>query len=277
MATDVNTVLRVLVALDPADPRSEALDAIGSLGEAETVLEGLFVEDARILQLARVPIAREVTLTSADVRALDVSALERQLRAQALTVRRAFETAASRLGVPHSFRIARGEVVAELTESARRCDVLIIGRAPRQDRQRSWLGQAIHAVGRHPPRTIVFVQGTWQRGRSVVVLPDALDSRSRALETAARIALRDRLDLTVLASKGNELPAGLRQHLGLEHSRIRCLSVASLDAGALIDIAGAQQARVMVLPAHRQELEGEGIIKLLDELEASLALTRESD
>lgn len=220
MANDLNAVLRVLVALDPADPRGEVLDAVASLGDAETFLEGLFVEDTNILQLARLPIAREVTLTSGNVRALDISSVERQLRAQASLVRRAFESAATRLHVQHSFRIARGNVIAELTESAQQFDVLIIGRARRLARQRSWLGQAVHAVGRHAPKTVIFVQGTWQTGRSVVVLPDGFEQESRALATAARIATKDRLDLTVLAEAAEELPEPLRRRLGLEHARI---------------------------------------------------------
>jgi hypothetical protein len=56
--------------------------------ELEAELLGLFIEDVELLRFASLPFAREIGSASASMRALSVSELERQFRAQARELER---------------------------------------------------------------------------------------------------------------------------------------------------------------------------------------------
>src|SRR5690606_10436723 len=113
---------RIVVALDPAGGAEAAVEiaALVSSGTAEVV--GLLVEDVRVLEHARSPLAREIVPSGRD-RSLDRNLLERQFRARSAAVRARFEDAAARLGLRHAFHVARGDPLAEVARGAAGADV----------------------------------------------------------------------------------------------------------------------------------------------------------
>jgi hypothetical protein len=75
-------IRRVIACFAPGSvARPEAVARLAQELEAEFL--GLFIEDADLLRFASLPFAREVGFPSAELRAVDVAVLERQLRAQA--------------------------------------------------------------------------------------------------------------------------------------------------------------------------------------------------
>lgn len=80
---------------------------------------GLFIEDAELLRFASLPFAAEVGFASAVSRALDPAAMERALRAQALSLRQSL-AAALEPDIAWSLRVARASpaeaVAAALAE-----------------------------------------------------------------------------------------------------------------------------------------------------------------
>ena len=80
-------IRRVIACFSPGyGARPEPVARLAREMEAE--LLGLFIEDVELLRFASLPFAREIGSASASMRALSVSELERQLRAQARELER---------------------------------------------------------------------------------------------------------------------------------------------------------------------------------------------
>jgi nucleotide-binding universal stress UspA family protein len=122
------TIRRVIVGLDPRSPGRAALEAAAQLAERlQAELVGLFVEDVDLLHLAGLPFAREIGFPSATLRALDVTSMERSLRALAGEVQRTMALIVGRAPVPWSFRVARGVLMSELRAAAAEGDIVVTG------------------------------------------------------------------------------------------------------------------------------------------------------
>ena len=112
------TLHRIVVALD-GRTRSDDLEAAAALaGGVGAELFGLFIEDLDLLRFASLPFAREIGLSPALRRSLDVASLERDLRERAARAERAIAGTAGRAAVRWSFRVTRGFVAAELLAAA---------------------------------------------------------------------------------------------------------------------------------------------------------------
>ncbi len=272
---------RLLVALDPAAPNAAALEAIGSIAAGEHAeLRGLFVEDINLLRLAGLPCAREVTTAGAVARALERRRLERQIRAQASRVRRSFERAASVLGLPHSFHVTRGEVLSEVERAASEADVLVVSRAHRSAGSRSWMGITIHHLAASGPRTVVFVQGAWRTGRTIVAVSDQVEKSDRALRVAARLARQEDLQLAVAttaldADATQRVVRSAASHLGGAHEKVQYLHLPVIDAASLLQAVRVEDARALVLPRHLVDLDLDRIRVLLQRMESSLIVVGE--
>ena len=265
--------MRVLVALDPADPRREVLDAAACLCRGvQMELEGLFVEDTSILRLGELPFAMEVAHATGAVRSLSTQTLGRQLRAQASLVQSTFEFAARQLGVEHSFRVLRGEVLGGLAERAGEFDLVVVGRAGRHAGQRNWLGTAVHRLAALSGRPVVFVQGAWRTGRSVLVVSDGRAGRSHALKLAAKIAKAEELPLVILGTSREAFGEAL-ENLVESPARVGFRQLMRTDADSLIEAAVAEDARVLVLARELADQDSDTVAGLLDRIESSVVLT----
>ena len=126
---NVRGISRVVVWLDPNAPQEASLPALAGLGAAAEFM-GLFVEDADLLSLSRLSVAREITYEGAASRQLEQSRTEQEYRVHAARMRSGFEAAARELRARHSFRIARGALRAELLKAAEDCDALVLTHSP---------------------------------------------------------------------------------------------------------------------------------------------------
>ena len=99
---------RIIAGFDAGACRRETLQAIAALA-AETQAEvlGVFIEDTRLLELARLPFALEIGHASALPRGLELESLERALGLHAEALRRALAAAFEPSSVQWSFRVAR--------------------------------------------------------------------------------------------------------------------------------------------------------------------------
>ena len=118
---------RVIVAVGPAAPDSPALTAAAQLarsGGAE--LAALFVEDINLLRLAELPFALEIGTSSATVRRLVASDVERALKRQAAELRRTLAEMALVVQLDWTFGMARGRPVRVLLEAASEGDLVVL-------------------------------------------------------------------------------------------------------------------------------------------------------
>lgn len=239
-----DTLRRVLVALDPAAPRSEIFAALAALmDEAGTELHGLYVEDERLFRLASLPCAREVRVSLPGQRQFLAAELEKDVQEYATRVREAFESEARRMRLRHTFSVHRGDVLGVIQSEATETDLLVIGRSVKSAGTRTWHGVTVtRIVAGHPRASLLFVNEPWETGHTVAVLADASEGAARGLRMGRQIADREKLDLVVLVVPDEEempelaeLPEGAEQRTlsELDNERLGRLC-AELDARVLI-------------------------------------------
>jgi len=219
-------ISRIMVALDTSARSSAALDTAAELASAlGAQLLGLFVEDINLLRLAGLPFAREVGRASAAARPLDFSAVERGMRMEAARAQRSIAGAAQRLQLQWSFRVTRGQAIAQVLAEAAQVDMVVFGRAGES---------AAPVVG------------------PVLVLFDGGPAAQQALATAVRLAKANERQLGVLIPA--DTTASFRQRRGLAAAslghgapRARYIALAGSDAAHLARAARAEKCSAFVL------------------------------
>jgi len=186
---------RILVALDTSPHSLAALQQAAEMAaRLRAELIGLFVEDINLLRLAELDFAREFPLVRGDFELTPgLRGMENQLRALAAQARRSFEEAGRRSGVPHRFRIARGQVTRELIAAAEEADLLILGWAsqapPGLPLPSPRLGATARSVVRGAGRSVLLLRSGARFVRPALAVYDGTISAARAL--AAAISMTD--------------------------------------------------------------------------------------
>jgi hypothetical protein len=213
-------------------------------------------------------------------RRLDRAVLERQLRAESAQARASFEAGATRLGLPHTFQVARGDVSAELARRAAEAEALVVSLAREARRAELWLGTALRKLLAAPLPRVLLAREGWLSGRSIAVLVDAPHGAGLALEAAARIAAQSASPTSVLlagaaARSYEEDPAELKREL--ESRGLASSTILSVGEGGLSSVARAARAcsaRLIVLPAAGPEIDTPLIEGLLRRLSSALLLVQ---
>jgi hypothetical protein len=157
---------RIIAGFDAGVCRRETLEAIAALA-AETQAEvlGVFIEDTRLLELARLPFAAEIGHASARPRGIDVETLERALRFHADALRRALAAAFEPSAVHWSFRVAR-EAPSQALAAA-----LAEGHAPALLIPPRGRPRAERSVLREPELNEKLLRELIEAARTVLILP----------------------------------------------------------------------------------------------------------
>ncbi len=109
---------RVVLHVSSRHPHRIALAAAVRLAQAfNSELESLFVEDARLLDLASYPFALEISFDGRRRRALTTADIELTMRCEAGAVARCMASIADRLEVPTRSTVVRGEPMAMLARA----------------------------------------------------------------------------------------------------------------------------------------------------------------
>jgi nucleotide-binding universal stress UspA family protein len=136
------TVRRVLVALDASPSSREAARAAVELAlRSQARIEGLFVEDRTLLELAELALTEPARLLETLEEEWSPKAVERWLGLQAVRARRNLEEAAAPHGLEFDFQVVRGNVTEEILRRVPEVDVLVIGRV-------GWSGGRTGRLGR---------------------------------------------------------------------------------------------------------------------------------
>lgn len=191
-ATAANpSIRRILIALDATAESFAALDAAADLAEClQAELLGLFVEDINLVNLAALPIAREIDLAAGGIAKMDPRSVERQFRMQQKKAQSALAKAAEIRRVTWSFRVARGQVAAELLKAAPDVDLVTLGKGGFPLTRRSRLGStALTVAGESHHAFIVSGGGALRKSPSpIFVAYDGSACAKKALGIAVGIA-----------------------------------------------------------------------------------------
>ncbi len=268
---------RVLVWLDPTAPQEASLEVLAGLGSASEIL-GLFVEDSTLLNLSRLAVAREVTFEETTAQQLDQRRIEQQFRVHGARMRNLFETAARKLSVSHSFRVARGELCTELLSVSAGFDMLVLAHSRHHFGTRLNVRAQLAKLLSGGPRTLVFVQEQWRTGQRVVALFDGSPASEAALRAGAAIAGSEGMELSVLLPNvADELHLQLRDQatevLG-DHVIHSFRNLGEDDTDELVRAANAEHARVLVVPGAEPTDTEQLVTELLDRVSCSLIVAR---
>ena len=268
MHSDEITIRRILVAVDSAAEGLAALETATRLAAwLSAELAGLFVEDANLLRLASLPFAREVGFHSAAVRRLQPIDVERALRLKAARLERAVAQAAEEMNAEWSFRVVRGELLAQALAMATGMDLLV-------------LGKGSGAIGPSPVRAGGLPSAAALGSGPVVVLYDGSQTAWRALAAALQLGVAHRHELlVVLAAHHTTAFPPLRaevMHWLVERgaATARFLPLSTSDSVPLIERLCALRAATVVLPIGSPFTTPENLAALLTELFCPLVLVR---
>ncbi len=275
---DELTIRRILVALDASHHSLAALEAAAELAASlEAELQGLFVEDANLLRVARSPAAREVQYPFVATARLDRARMERQLRAQATQARQALAAACGPRQIKWSFRVVRGEVTPEVLAAALDADLLILGKASRPLTRRMRLGSTARAAAARAPHSVLLLRRDVGIRPPVVVTYDGSPTARQALIMATRLAQRKGGYLVVLIladapDEAQRLRAQAANWLRGRELVMRYRQLAGAGAATLIQEVRAEGSGVLVLSS--TTLPPEPLQTLLDEVDCPVLLVR---
>lgn len=273
-------IRRILVTLDASRRSLAALEATAELAaRMQAELLGLFVEDINLLQLAGLPFARVTSYASAELRPVDSTTMERALRVQAEQARRSLEATAERRQLRWSFRVVRGEVVAEVLAAAVEADLISLGPVGSLLGSGARAGAAAWAVAVQAPRSVLVLRNGIRPGQPVVTVYDGSFAALQALAVAAQVAEADggRITVLILADSPEAARQLLEEAGGWLAARGRRAAYRRIDRLDAREIAGAvksERGGVLVLGAeHLPEGEAE-TQALIDELDCPLLVVR---
>jgi nucleotide-binding universal stress UspA family protein len=250
---EIAPVRRILVALDASPESLAALDHAASLAaRLQAELEGLFVEDEDLINLAQQPFAREVSRLTNMVRNLDQATLEEDLRNQAALARKALRQKAEALRLRWSFRVVRGRLEGVIQSASASADLVAMGR-----RRQPIGGEALGRTSARMARRLscsVLVALPQQERPDAPVATVYLDSPSgnAALDLAVRTAAEESRPLLVIVpakdraeyeKKRQAIEKGLRA----EMKAIRIRPAIGPDGHALKRALQQEQPQLLVL------------------------------
>ncbi len=271
---------RIIVAMDSSVHAQAAAEAaVGLAVRFEAAVEGLFVEDVNLINLAEHPLGRLVSFPSGIAGALDRGAVERFIRYECSSAQRALQTVAKRRGLRAGFRILRGRVDSEILAAASEADLLVVGLAGRSGSSRGRPGSlALAAAERAPGSVLIYRTGVSPSGDPLVCF-DGLHGSVKALDAAISLPRENNRKIRVAlvpseafaATALREKVEKLLSYRGLNAQIVECTPQ---NLEQLCRFAASSGTNAIVLAAESPVLQGEGLRRLLTNANCPLLLVR---
>jgi nucleotide-binding universal stress UspA family protein len=190
MSAEESPLQRILVALDGSPHSRAALDAAVRLAATfEAEVQGLFVEDERLLRASRLPFATEVRSYTAPPKRLSDDRMQRQLRRQAGYADRTLRRVAEQADVSCDFRTAEGDVTRELRRAAAEVDLLVLGKTSTASSRRR-LGSTSQALLADAPSPVLVLRKVVPPGQPLLLYYDGSAPAEAALRLAVQLVRR---------------------------------------------------------------------------------------
>jgi len=223
-------------------------------------LQGLFVEDSDLLQLAQLPFAREVGERSGQDRPIVRASVESLLKRRIERVVSELERAGKQRNVPVSHRTARGKVVRQALEQGESGDVVLL-RPP---------GASARVESRRLARALPGTVMVWYEDGPAF---------AASLDIALHLARRLSAGLLVGFPAGRfESEADVRAQLAAPLAGapvpVRLRGIADATVGSVIEAARAARALQLVISGHGTLATIEMLERILDELASGLIVVR---
>ncbi|HSS66088.1 MAG TPA: universal stress protein [Gammaproteobacteria bacterium] len=271
---------RIVVAMDSSLHAQAAAEAAVILASRfKAVLEGLFVEDVNLINLAEHPLSRLVSFPSGEASSLDRRDLERHIKSECARAQRMLESMAARLHLRTTFRILRGRVESEIVTAASDADLLVVGFSGRGRLGRGRPGSvAMAAIERGPRSVLVYRTGVSSSGTPLVCF-DGSDGGMKALDAATSLQREGSHEVrVVLVPSENVETNTLRERVdsllsdrGLKAMLVECTHP---TPQRLCQLAALSDTSGIVIAAENPILRGEGLRQMLAEAPCPILLVR---
>ena len=243
---------RIAVTLDACQVSSRTLEeAVQLAASMGAQLEGIFVEDIDLIQLAELPFVREVRSVSRSENAINLTRMEQELRVLARRAERMLGEHAARRNVSWSFRIWRGSIDTELLTADTDADVFALTR----------MGAGLA----RPART-----------KAVSVVFNGTDASTRALETAMSLTTDPFRELNILLPAENEAEARRLQEMATRQLGEYAASAdfIQLKDGSLNDVLADSNSAVLIVERDNKLLQAPSLRRSLNNLNCPLLIVR---
>jgi nucleotide-binding universal stress UspA family protein len=205
-------VEHIVVALQASAQSVAAMRAAAQLAaQLQAELHGLFVEDDNLYRLCNLPFCQEFDLHSGASRQLDSRAVEREMRALAMSLRQRLGQVADAMQVRWSFQVARGQVADELLAAAEHALLITLG--PRRAALGALPGAVSQAVVQRSARPVVILDNAGHLARPFTVVYTGHPSAERALDLAVRLAQRADQPIHVVLHGADDLAGSISNQL----------------------------------------------------------------
>ncbi|HYM33074.1 MAG TPA: universal stress protein [Candidatus Cybelea sp.] len=270
---------RILVAMDSMTDCRDTVRMAADLAERlQGELEGLFIEDIDLINLAALPFAHEITF-SASSRPLDSGAMEQALKVQARQMRDLLVEAAERRRLSWRFRTARGQVLSELSLAATETNFVALGRSL-QTRLRQGKASTRTTAAASSTTTLLLSQyADVPLEGPVIVLYDGSRAALCALDMAGRLAGPKR-SVSIMAvaessEEANRLRQQAREHCKAERLNIDDRIQQCRDVEAVVAALRAERQGIVVVPVDGGIFGEEALHVLTGGLHLSVLVVRE--
>jgi nucleotide-binding universal stress UspA family protein len=270
-------IRRILVALDASPQSMAALQAATQLAARfEAELIGVFVEDINLIRLANYPFTREVDRYSSSPRRLDSPQMELHLRAHARRVQQAMAAMTKDSGLRWSFRIVRGVISVELVAAALEADLILLGKSGWSGRKR--VGSTTRTMIVQSPRQVLVLQRRVRPGMPITIIYDGSEIGLKVLQ-ASRLVWAEGSAVSVLLlaespEEAQRFQSEVKEELGEAAKEAQFRWRPNLDAPRLARLLRSEGCGVLVLPAESDQISGEIVLNLMNQIECAVLLVR---
>ncbi len=250
---------RIAITLDAFEVSAQALEQAIRLAERMGAqLEGIFIEDIDLLQIAELPYLKEVRSVSRSENVISLQRMEQELRVLARRAERLLSEQAARHHVAWSFRIWRGSIDSDLLAADIEADVFALTR----------LGAALTRSRSLPARST-----------AVSVLFTGTDASVRALQAAINLATDPDRELNILLPAGGDTEAACLQQLATEQvgkdaARVHFMHMADGSLAELMEILTDTNTAVLILERDYELLHAPSLKRSLCNLNCPLLVVR---
>jgi nucleotide-binding universal stress UspA family protein len=266
---------RILVAVDASPQSLVALKVAANLASRlDAELIGIFVEDINLLHLARFPFARQISISTGNIRQLDSSIVERELRSQARWALHNLALLAEKFKIRWSFRVARGIIPTQLLAAALEADLTIIGKTGWSGRR--WLGSTARKLVVQTSCTSLIIQKSFQIGVPVVILFDGSPASHKALGSIDSITSSEtHLVVVILALEADEA-GNLRREAYTYFADLEIQPhyrwFKKISSSDLIQLIKSEGCGILVIPTGSERIPHKIIVDTLNQSECAVLL-----
>ena len=252
-------IRRVAITLDAFEISAQAIEQAVQLAERMGAqLEGIFVEDIDLIQIAELPFLREVRTVSRSEDAISLGRMEQELRALARRAERLLSERAAQHNVACTFRIWRGSIDSDLLAADIEADVFALTR----------LGATLSRS-----KTIIV------RPSTVSVLFSGTETSTRALDTAIKLATDPSKEINILLVAENEAESVRLQQRALDQlaetqASARFVRLNDGSLSDLLEVIKDTHTAVLVIERDNELLQTPTLRQNLNTLDCPLLIVR---